>query len=90
MSKTVTWYYRLAIAFSVLSWLFLVIGDHMITCPHVGKATGKLIFPPLVARILILYQPSAFPSCPRLKVLFWRYFGSAQCSMGLPIYPVSI
>lgn len=43
MSKRFIYYYWFAVSFSVVSWLFLVVGEQLITCPYVGKAAGKPI-----------------------------------------------
>lgn len=40
MAKGFIFYYWFAVTFSVVSWLFLVIGEQLITCPYVGKAAG--------------------------------------------------
>lgn len=36
------YYYWFSVAFSIVSWLFLVVGEQLITCPYVGKASGQL------------------------------------------------
>jgi len=41
MSKKFIYYYRFSVAFSIVSWLFLVVGEQLITCPYVGKAAGQ-------------------------------------------------
>ena len=40
MWKWIIFYYWFAIIFSIISWLFLVVGEQTITCPYVGKAAG--------------------------------------------------
>lgn len=44
MTKGLIRYYWSAVTFSIFSWLFLVIGEQLITCPHMGKEAGKFIF----------------------------------------------
>jgi hypothetical protein len=41
MPKKFIYYYRVSVGFSIVSWLFLVIGEQLITCPYVGKAAGS-------------------------------------------------
>lgn len=41
MAKSFLYYYWFAIAFSVVSWLFLVIGEQMISCPYAGKEASR-------------------------------------------------
>ncbi|OXV07986.1 hypothetical protein Egran_04250 [Elaphomyces granulatus] len=48
MSKGFNIYYKFSIWFTVISWLFIVIGEQLITCPYVGVASGKC-FPKLPA-----------------------------------------
>lgn len=38
MWKGIVYFYRFAIILSIVSWLFLVVGEQLITCPYVGKA----------------------------------------------------
>ncbi|KAF7512478.1 hypothetical protein GJ744_001413 [Endocarpon pusillum] len=46
--KWIIYYYWFAVIFSIISWLFLVVGEKLITCPYVGKASAKC-FPELPA-----------------------------------------
>jgi hypothetical protein len=41
MSKGFNFYYKFSIFFSVVSWLFIIIGEQLITCPYLGKASGE-------------------------------------------------
>jgi hypothetical protein len=41
MPRKLIFYYRFSVAFSIISWLFLVVGEQLITCPYVGKAAGQ-------------------------------------------------
>jgi hypothetical protein len=43
MSKKLMYYYWFSVVFSIISWLFLVVGEQLITCLYVGKAAGQLI-----------------------------------------------
>ncbi|KAF2475929.1 uncharacterized protein BDR25DRAFT_253574 [Lindgomyces ingoldianus] len=66
MARSIVYYYWLAIAFSVVSWLFLVIGEQLITCPHVGKAAAKCfpVLPASKSALLVLFW-----ICPVLDAL---------------------
>lgn len=43
MSKRILYYYWISVGFSVVSWLFLVVGEQLITCPYVSKAAGNFL-----------------------------------------------
>jgi hypothetical protein len=44
LTKGFVYFYRFAIIFSVVCWLFLVIGEHLIACPYVGKGAGMILY----------------------------------------------
>jgi hypothetical protein len=39
--KAISYYYWFVVGLTVVSWILLVIGDSVIVCPHVGKASSQ-------------------------------------------------
>ncbi|KAF2746814.1 hypothetical protein M011DRAFT_477658 [Sporormia fimetaria CBS 119925] len=66
MSRWLIRFYWFAVVFSVFCWLFLVIGEQLITCPYVGKESAKC-FPELPASKELLL--ALFWICPALDGL---------------------
>jgi hypothetical protein len=84
MPKKFIFYYQFSVAFSIISWLFLVIGEQLITCPHVGKAAGQYLLLDIynaLESLTDIVQLNVFRSYQRPRRLSSHCSGSVQSLM---------
>lgn len=85
MSKSFNIYYKFSICFTVVSWLFIVIGEQLITCPYVGVASGKPLsfngIPTVLTNTIyreMLSKVACFSFCVARNVLGRSYSGCSH------------